>query len=478
MIERGIGRGDQRDGVGMAGAVGDTGAEGDGEGGFGAAIDLAGELGEQGLEAMLGARRVHPGQDHPIFLAADAPELLLYGLQQIARLGFDDLRIGARFFARLDRLLGLAGSLDRGGDGVVGNVRPAAGGGLLFQLFALGRDLFAPLGQSGQTALGGFDFTAQGVALGVFFGGLLAGGEALSEEGVASGQGKVSSADGQATALEAIAAASENASKTTPVSSGKSDGPDPRIRLARVAERALRYLSPEPFAIHPVEAEEPEEDMHLLDVSFVSPAVDAIARVPSYQAWFCQVDQLPAYRYMRRLIQLLLWQRPGRWLGKTPHHLEYLDELLTVFPDAKVVITHRDPTRTVASFCSMMGHSRAMFADRVDPKEIGRQFSAKAIRAVERSMQARQRIDPRVFLDVLYQHVIRDPLEQVRRVYDFIGLELEPATESAMNRWLRDNSQTKHGVHGYELEDFGLSREDLDPHFKAYRDQYGVPIEV
>ena len=100
------------------------------------------------------------------------------------------------------------------------------------------------------------------------------------------------------------------------------------------------------------------------------------------------------------------------------------------------------------------------------------------IRAVERSMQARQRIDPRVFLDVLYQNVIRDPLEQVRRVYNFIGLELEPATESAMNRWLRDNSQTKHGVHGYELEDFGLSREDLDPHFKAYRDQYGVPIEA
>lgn len=259
--------------------------------------------------------------------------------------------------------------------------------------------------------------------------------------------------------------------------SGKSGGPDPRIRLAKVAERALRYLSPELFAIHPVEAEEPEEDIHLLDVSFVSPAVDAIARVPSYQAWFCEVDQLPAYRYMRRLIQLLLWQRPGRWLGKTPHHLEYLGELLTVFPDAKVVITHRDPTRTVASFCSMMGHSRAMFADRVDPVEIGRQFSAKAIRAVERSMQARRSIDPGVFLDVLYQDVISNPLEQVRRVYDFIGMELEPATEAAMNQWLRNNSQTKHGVHGYELEDFGLSREALDPHFKAYRDQYGVPIE-
>lgn len=258
---------------------------------------------------------------------------------------------------------------------------------------------------------------------------------------------------------------------------GNSAGRDPRIRLAKVAEKALRYLSPELFSIHPVEAEEPEEDIHLLDISFISPAVDAIVRVPSYQAWFSEVDQLPAYRYMRRLIQLLLWQRGGRWLGKTPHHLEYLGELLKVFPDAKVIITHRDPVRTVASFCSMMGHSRSLFSDRVNPVEIGEQFSVKAIRAVERSMQDRREIDPSVFLDVQYHDLVRDPLKQVRRIYDFIGMKFESPVEGAMKSWLDNNKQTKHGVHDYRIEDFGLSREDLDPKFKAYRDMYGIPIE-
>lgn len=254
-------------------------------------------------------------------------------------------------------------------------------------------------------------------------------------------------------------------------------GRDPRIRPAKIAERALRYLAPELFSIHPLEAEEPEEDIHLLDLSFVSPAIDAITPVPDYQAWFCEVDQLPAYRYMRRLIQLLLWQRGGRWLGKTPHHLEYLDELLTVFPDAKVIITHRDPARTVASFCSMMAHSRAIFSDRVNPIEIGRQFSGKAIRAVERSMQARQRLNPGAFLDVLYQDLIADPLKQMRRVYDLIEIEFEAEAETAMRCWLHDNTQTRHGVHVYQLEDFGLDRESLDPHFETYRARYGVPIE-
>jgi hypothetical protein len=203
--------------------------------------------------------------------------------------------------------------------------------------------------------------------------------------------------------------------------------------------------------------------------------MDAIARVPSYQAWFREVDQLPAYRYMRRLMQLLLWQRNGRWLGKTPHHMEYLDELLTVFPDAKIVVTHRDPTRTVASFCSMMAHSRAMFCDDVDPWEIGEQFGAKAIRAVERLMAVRARAAPGSFLDVLYQDVMEDPLKEVRRVYDFIGLELSPETEQSMRRWLATHSQTKHGVHSYQLEDFGLDRTRLDPHFEAYRERFGVP---
>ena len=254
-------------------------------------------------------------------------------------------------------------------------------------------------------------------------------------------------------------------------------GRDPRLRLAKTSEHALRYLAPDLFAIHPVEAEAPEEDIHLLDVTFVSPAVDAIARVPSYQSWFCQADQLPAYRYMKRLMQLLLWQRAGRWLGKTPHHLEYLDELLTVFPDAKVVLTHRDPARTVASFCSMMAHSRAMFSDATDPIEVGEQFGAKAIRAVGRLMDVRSRVGSSSFLDVLYQDVVADPLKEVRRVFEFIGLDLTAETETSMQRWLADNSQSKHGVHSYQLSDFGLNRSMLDRHFEPYRNHFGVPIE-
>jgi len=254
-------------------------------------------------------------------------------------------------------------------------------------------------------------------------------------------------------------------------------GRDPRMRLAETAERGLRYLAPDFFAIHPVEAHAPEEDVLLLDLTFVSPTADATLRVPSYSAWLRDTDQRPAYRYFRRIIQLLLWQRPGRWLGKTPHHLENLDVLQGVFPDAKIIQTHRDPARVVASFCSMMAHGRALFSDRVDARELGAQLADRAVRAVTRAMAVREGASPDAFLDVAYADALADPMKEIRRIYDFLGLSLSPTTEASMQRWLAANPQDKRGVHRYRLEDFGLDAAELGRRFEPYRSRFGVSCE-
>ena len=256
-----------------------------------------------------------------------------------------------------------------------------------------------------------------------------------------------------------------------------SGGRDPRMRLAEIAERGLRYLAPEFFAIHPVEAHAPEEDVLLLDLSFMSPTADATLSVPRYSAWLRDTDQRPSYRMFRRAIQLLLWQRPGRWLGKTPHHLENLDALLDVFPDAKIIQTHRDPVRVVASYASMMAHGRAVFSDRVDANEVGAQLAGRAVRAVTRAMEVRERAPAQSFLDVAYRDLLADPLKEIRRIYDFLGLPLAPATEASMQRWLAANPQNKRGVHRYRLEDFGLDRAKLERSFEPYRQRFGIQRE-
>ena len=255
------------------------------------------------------------------------------------------------------------------------------------------------------------------------------------------------------------------------------DGRDPRMRLAEVAERGARYLAPAFFAIHPVEAHEPEEDVFLLDLSFVTPTADATLRIPSYTRWMQSVDQRPAYAYMRRVVQLLLWQRGGRYLGKTPHHLENLDALLDAFPDARIIHTHRDPVRVVASFCSMITHGRRVFSDDVDPHEVGAQLSEKAVRAVGRAMAERERADPKSFIDVAYTDLVADPMKEVRRILDFLGIAPSKDTESAMQRWASTNPQNKHGVHRYRLEDFGIDRADLERRLEPYRTHFGIHAE-
>ena len=262
-----------------------------------------------------------------------------------------------------------------------------------------------------------------------------------------------------------------------PFPGAKPGARDPRMRMAELAERGARYLAPEFFAIHPIEAHEPEEDVLIMDLSFMSPTVDVSMRVPSYSAWFREVDQRPAYLYLERAIQLLSWQKGGRYLGKTPHHLEHLDALLEVFPDAKIIQTHRDPSRVVASFCSMMSHGRRIFSDQVDPREVGAQLSEKAVRAVTDSMQMREKLDPSSFLDVAYAELVSDPMKQIRRIHEFIGAELAPETEQAMQRWLGGNPQNKHGVHRYRLSDFGVDADELSRRFEPYREHYGIPVE-
>jgi len=108
----------------------------------------------------------------------------------------------------------------------------------------------------------------------------------------------------------------------------------------------------------------PEEDVLLLDMSFMSQSAEATMRVPTYARWLEEQDHTPAYAYLRKLMQLLLWQQPAkRWVLKSPHHMEYLDVILRVFPEATIVQTHRDPRKTMASFTSMVCHGAGVFSD-------------------------------------------------------------------------------------------------------------------
>jgi NAD(P)-dependent dehydrogenase (short-subunit alcohol dehydrogenase family) len=253
-----------------------------------------------------------------------------------------------------------------------------------------------------------------------------------------------------------------------------------RRRLGgRLAEQGLARIAPEFFAIHPVEADSPEEDILLLDHTFMSQSSEAIMHVPTYSRWLEEQSSLEAYRYLAKALQVLLWQKPGEfWVLKTPHHLEYLPELLAVFPDAVIVQTHRDPQATMGSFCSMVAHGRSVLSNAIEPREIGSHWLRKVRRMLDRSLAVREAGAQTSFVDVSYYDLVADPLAQVRRIYAQAGRELTSPALAAMQRVIARDVQHRYGRHVYSARDFGLSPARVEETFADYRARFSIRHEI
>ena len=251
-----------------------------------------------------------------------------------------------------------------------------------------------------------------------------------------------------------------------------------RARRAVLAERAFSYLAPDFKAIHPTDHDEPEEEVLLIDLTFMSQSGEATMSVPSYSRWLEGQDHTWTYEYLHRVLKVLCWQRPGRtWVLKTPQHMEHLDAFRSVFPDATIVQTHRDPRKTVPSFCSLVAHARGILSDRVDPLEIGEHWLRKTRRMVQRSMRVREGAGAGRFVDVSYYDLISDPNTELRRICTQAGITFNDEAERQAAQCMQANPQNRFGKHVYRLGDFGLSEHDVDEAFAGYREHYAIPFE-
>lgn len=254
--------------------------------------------------------------------------------------------------------------------------------------------------------------------------------------------------------------------------------PDARIAAAEEEVRMTLELAPELMAIHPFDATRPDEEIMLLEQSFFSRTPESFCHLPEFSAWLEEQDQLPGYRYLYRLLQFLQWQHRlegrarERWVLKAPHHLGFLPELFAIFPDATVIQTHRDPTDSIPSICSLCFQLETMGCDDPDPKATGAHWSAGWARYLERAMTYREAGHEAHFLDIDYLDSVRDPIATVRRIYAFLDRELSPVAEDRMRTWTEQNAREKRAAHAYTLEQFGLSEASIARDFARYRDRF------
>ena len=258
----------------------------------------------------------------------------------------------------------------------------------------------------------------------------------------------------------------------------KQGDPRSRINKGKLADKIMRYLAPQFFAVHPIEYDAPEEDIFLLDLSFMSQAPEATMHVPTYAKWLEKQDQTRSYEYMYRMLKLMHWQRSGKaWVLKTPHHMEHLDTILNVFPNVLIVQTHRDPKKSIASFCSMVAHARGILSDHVDAADVGEHWVRKSIRLMRRSIEVRKSSTSRVFIDILYNDLIRQPIEELRKVYRASELIFDHHVENNAKNMAARKTKDRYGKHIYRLDDFGIDEEKIDKHCDFYRREYGLSDE-
>ena len=251
---------------------------------------------------------------------------------------------------------------------------------------------------------------------------------------------------------------------------------DPRIAQVQTA---LGQLPAEMLVRHPMAADRPEQCNLLNDWSLLHQALLAYYHVPSYRDWLLATDYAPAFEAHRRTLQHLQWRVPGQWVLKYPKHLIALDCLFAAYPDARIVWTHRDPASVIPSVASFTGYIRVSTCGPIDEAKYGREWAAFEELVLLRGLATRDRIgagDPR-FLDVHYHQLMADPVATVGGILDHFGMAFDDPSERAVEKFVADHPQTKHGVHTYSASQFGLDEDQLRRRFAPYIERFGVRVE-
>lgn len=258
---------------------------------------------------------------------------------------------------------------------------------------------------------------------------------------------------------------------------------DPRITSIERGLKAVLYMSPQVAAVHPLGAYEVEEELGLLQHGFATQIFEICAWVPGFAEWIMTHPQDPAYEYMLTLMKIISWFRKDPedkpWILKTPQHMQDLDALLRLFPDAKIICPHRDPVKVMGSLCSMVWNAIVRDSDSVQAQWIGDAWLTKTERMLEKTLAIRdQYIAPQNQMDILYADISADWQASMEKIYNFTGMELNKPALQGMQSWLHRNNQHKHGMHRYRLEDFGLSVAEVDERLDFYRQRFSIPYEL
>lgn len=258
------------------------------------------------------------------------------------------------------------------------------------------------------------------------------------------------------------------------------DGVDPRWTRCNQAWQAMQAAAPFVAAMHPMEPDHVHEEIELQAPDFSNYNLEWVARAPQWRDYYLAHDQTPHYAYLKTVLQILQWYRSReRWVLKSPQHLEQLGPLLATFPDATIVVTHRDPVAVIQSTITMLTYGARTAYRSPRPDWYREYWSDRIRRLLEASVRDRDLLPEERTVDVLFHEYMADEAATLERVYECAGIELTDRARAEHRAYTEAHPRGKEGRVVYDLRgDFAVTPEELRAPFGFYFDRFPVRVEV
>lgn len=253
------------------------------------------------------------------------------------------------------------------------------------------------------------------------------------------------------------------------------DGVDPRVTRCDESLAMLTETLPYFPRMYDIGTHNAHEEINLLAIDFSTMYFDTMAPMPTWRAHYLSQDQTPHYDYLKTVLKVLQFLRGGdRWILKSPQHLEQFGPLIRTFPDATVLVTHRDPVPVIASMNTMLAYTARMHLDPVDPVGIGHFWADLLVGMLDRCQAERDLLPAGQSLDVHFDAFMADDLGMVERIYSLADQPFDERARDAVAAYLASHQRNRHGGLIYDLADFDLTEADLRARTASYSEHFGV----
>ena len=234
--------------------------------------------------------------------------------------------------------------------------------------------------------------------------------------------------------------------------------------------RLFGRLAPELPRLHPMSADAPQECTEITAHVFRSLRFDMTHDVPSYRAWLDRAGHDAAYRFHRRFLQHLQGTDDATWVLKSPDHVFALRSLRLVYPDARLVVMHRDPVHVLASVARLTEVVRRPFARAVDRLAIGRQVTRDWALGLRTILD----LPDEGCVHIRHADLVGDPVGTVAALCGRLGIGMDRTDRSRMELFVAQRPRGGYGINRYTSADYGFGPESLEPWRSAYGARFGV----